>query len=158
VRIGVAGHLEAALPDELADSRPRNSAQVQERDPPVPEVVRTEQRDTSSPAGLRDRGAKRIGARAGEETRVRGAILARAELAFESLRERGVELDPKRPARLRRRGAEAHPPTRLVVVKDARQVDRGDAGARPVEEQKRQPMLRRQQPIDGLEVGRRSAG
>lgn len=55
VRIDVGGHGEAPLSDERADPRPRHSSQVEQRDPPVTEVVRREVRDRSSPARLRDR-------------------------------------------------------------------------------------------------------
>ena len=37
--------VRSRCPDELADARPRNAAQVQERDSPVPPVVRRPRRD-----------------------------------------------------------------------------------------------------------------
>jgi hypothetical protein len=39
VRVGVGGHGQAPLADELPDPRPRHSAQVEERDPAVTQVV-----------------------------------------------------------------------------------------------------------------------
>ena len=74
-------------------------------------------------------------------TRVGVAVLARAERLLEVVGEHGVELDPERPPRLRRRGAEPDAATRLVVVRDERRVDAADAGSRPVEEQEREPVL-----------------
>jgi hypothetical protein len=44
VRVDVRGRRQVPLADELPDPRPRNAAQVQERDPAVAEVVRAEQR------------------------------------------------------------------------------------------------------------------
>ena len=55
MRVGVIGHRQVALADELADPRPRCAAEVQQADPPEAQVVRRPQRDAGRPAGLRDR-------------------------------------------------------------------------------------------------------
>lgn len=70
MRVRVGGDAEVALADELADARPRHPAQMQEADPPVPEVVRAEQRNAGGLARLRDRRAERVGARPGEQARI----------------------------------------------------------------------------------------
>ena len=59
VRVHVGGDAERPLPDERADLCPRAALPVQERDPPVPQVVRRERRDLELLARLRDRGMKR---------------------------------------------------------------------------------------------------
>lgn len=64
-------HRQVPLADELADPGPRNAAQVQETDPPMPQIVRAEEWNAGRSARLCDRSAKRVRARAGEETRAR---------------------------------------------------------------------------------------
>jgi hypothetical protein len=83
VGVGVGGDRQIALPDPLADPRPGDAAQVQQRDSPVAEVVRAEQRDRGGPARLRDRGPQRVGPGVGEQAGVGVAVFAWAEAGFE---------------------------------------------------------------------------
>ena len=87
VRVGVRGDREIALPDLLADASPRHSAQVEEADAAVPEVVRREPRDAGGPTRLRDRRPQRVGTRPGEEPRIGIAVLARPELQLNRVSE-----------------------------------------------------------------------
>jgi hypothetical protein len=75
VRVGVRRHGEVPLPDELADPRPGFAAQVKERDPPVAQVVRAEQRDARRLARLCDRSPQRVGSRVCEQAGLQVAIL-----------------------------------------------------------------------------------
>ncbi len=52
--VGVSGDRQVALADELTDPGPGHAAQVQERDPAVPQVVRRPEWDRRRFARLRD--------------------------------------------------------------------------------------------------------
>ena len=124
VRVGVGGHREVALADELADPRPGHAAQVQQRDPAVAEVVRREERDRRRPCtpSRSTSAARRRRSRRTAGPRGRGSSRG-GERRLERVGEHAGQLDPERPPRLRRRRAQAHPAARLVVVADERQVD-----------------------------------
>jgi len=49
VGVGVRGRRDVALADGLADRHPRNAGQVEQRDPAVTEIMRTEDRDAGTP-------------------------------------------------------------------------------------------------------------
>ena len=61
VRVGVGGHGQVALPDELGDPRPRHAPQVEQRDPTMTQIVRRPERDPARLARLRDRRPQRVG-------------------------------------------------------------------------------------------------
>jgi hypothetical protein len=73
MRVAVRGHGQISLPDDLADSRPWDTAQMQERDPSMAQVARREDRDPLRLADLRDRGPEGIRAAADKQPRLRVA-------------------------------------------------------------------------------------
>jgi hypothetical protein len=118
----------------------------------MPEIVRTERRNSGGSARLRDRCPQRVRSALCEETRIRVPVLARSDPPLDRVRENVRKIDLESPSRLRRLSAESHSSARLVVVTDARQVDRGDARSAPVEEEERKSMLRRQESINARDV------
>ena len=116
------------------------------RDPPVAQVVRRHSGIAGGPARLAIAVRSASAPRVGEQPRVGVAILARPERRLERVGERRVQLDPERPAAswsspraAGRAGAARRSRRRASSI--AR-----DACARPVEQEQRQPVLRRQQP------------
>ena len=55
VRVRLRAHEEMLLADELADPRPGHSAQVEQRDAPMPEIARAEERHSRCLTRLRNR-------------------------------------------------------------------------------------------------------
>jgi hypothetical protein len=53
VGVRVRRDSEVALSDEFSDSRPRHTAKVEKTDPPVPEVVRRERRNSGGSTRFR---------------------------------------------------------------------------------------------------------
>jgi hypothetical protein len=82
VRVRVCGDRERALTDELAGAGPRHTAQVEERDAPMPQVVRREQRNGRGLACLRDRRPQRV------RTGVRGSCASGTQTSSASLPKR----------------------------------------------------------------------
>jgi len=75
--VGASRRDEVVLADEFADPGPRDSAQVEQRDAAVSEVVRGELRHASRGAGTSERSAKAVAAEALEDRTLRQTILAR---------------------------------------------------------------------------------
>jgi hypothetical protein len=88
VRVGVSRYGEVPLADPFADPRPGESLRVEQRNAPVAEVVRREQRDRCRAAGLRYRRPQSVAARLVEQASLRPAVLPRPERGFERLGER----------------------------------------------------------------------
>jgi hypothetical protein len=88
------------LADRLADPRPWATRQVQEADTAVPEIVRREGRDTCRSAGAGDGCSEAVAAEVLEDTPLRDAIVARAQIEHR-LEHRRRHLHPPGPTRLR---------------------------------------------------------
>ena len=104
-------------------------------------------------ARLRDRGPERVGARAGEQARVRVAVLTRAESGLQSLGR------APRAARPIAHAVSSSSPRAAAHGGAARRSRRRACGRSPTtrapdQSRKRsaQPVLRRDQPVDGLDV------
>jgi hypothetical protein len=65
------------MADELADPRPGHPAEVEQRDAPMPEVVRAERWHAGRGAGALNRGAEAVAAEALEDRPLGDAIFAR---------------------------------------------------------------------------------
>src|SRR4051812_3458135 len=95
MRVGVRRDRDVALTDLFADTRPRHPARMEEADPSVSQIVRTEERHPRRPAGLRDRGAEGVRARVREQAPFGVTVLTRTDLLLDSVGEDRVRLDPQ---------------------------------------------------------------
>ena len=132
VRVGVRGHGQVALADELARSAPtgtprrcsseirrwRRSCGRPQRDPGGPARLRDRR------CGARRRRSRRTGARRGRGPRAAPSVASSASASA------GCSSTQNALPRLRRRRAQPDAPPRLVVVADERQVDRSRRGRR----------------------------
>src|SRR3954469_21345766 len=80
MRVGVRGHGEVSLANVLADSGRRLAPEGEQRDSPVPRVMRGEGRHAGGGAGARDRSAQPVGRNAEEDARSPDSVVSRDEI------------------------------------------------------------------------------
>jgi hypothetical protein len=100
VRVGVNRYRKVPLADVLADSGLWDAAEVEERDPPMAEVVGAERGHRCGCAGVGDRGSEAVAAEPEEDAPLRCAVFARYEPADGLEDDRG-HVDPSAVLRLR---------------------------------------------------------
>lgn len=145
------GDGEVALADVLTDPRPRHAAQVQQRDSPMPQVVRAERRRAGRGASAGDRRTEPVTAEALEHAALGSAILARHKRA-DSIEQHRRYVHPPGALRLRDDGGDAPAAPLLVDVAPGELLELAEPHRCRVQDEQRQPVTRRQRSMHGLDV------